>query len=533
MQKGGFPLAYCLYLRKSRADAEAEARGEGETLSRHKQTLLALAQNRHFPIGEIYQEVVSGETIAGRPVMQKLLYDIEKGCWEGVLVMEVERLARGDTMDQGLVAQTFKYAGAKIITPSKVYDPNNEFDEEYFEFGLFMSRREYKTINRRLQNGRLASVKEGKYVGSQAPYGYQKYKLPQEKGYSLEILPEEAELVRFIFQLYTTGEPQINGTQRPLGAELIARRLNTLQTLSPRKEAWSASTIRDILKNPVYIGQIRWNWRPVHKKMQEGQLVKERPRSQQGDYLMIEGRHPAIIDTATWAAAQARMAAHATPPVGANKKLQNPLAGLIRCSFCGRQLIRRPAAQPDKPASLLCPNPTCKNRSTYLPLVETYILATLDQWLPPFTLPAPQELTFSHSGKQELYIKKIAAAQKKLAAQQERLYDLLEQGVYTPELFATRQQTLAKQMAQLQQNQGLAEASFQQKLFPFTPVSAPVALSFQELYQSLPDITTKNALLKAILVQIIYTKTDKRHSGSASDSFHLRLYPKISGSPTS
>ena len=154
-------MAYCLYLRKSRADAEAEARGEGETLSRHKQTLLALAQNRHFPIGEIYQEVVSGETIAGRPVMQKLLYDIEKGCWEGVLVMEVERLARGDTMDQGLVAQTFKYAGAKIITPSKVYDPNNEFDEEYFEFGLFMSRREYKTINRRLQNGRLASVKEG------------------------------------------------------------------------------------------------------------------------------------------------------------------------------------------------------------------------------------------------------------------------------------------------------------------------------------------------------------------------------------
>ena len=82
--------------------------------------------------------------------------------------MEVERLARGDTIDQGIVAQTFKFSDTKIITPIKTYNPNNEFDEEYFEFGLFMSRREYKTINRRLQRGRMASVKDGKYVANKA-----------------------------------------------------------------------------------------------------------------------------------------------------------------------------------------------------------------------------------------------------------------------------------------------------------------------------------------------------------------------------
>ena len=91
--------------------------------------------------------------------------------------MEVERLARGDTIDQGIVAQTFKLSCTKIITPMKTYDPNNEYDEEYFEFGLFMSRREYKTINRRLQRGRVASVKEGKYVGNKSPYGYTRMKL--------------------------------------------------------------------------------------------------------------------------------------------------------------------------------------------------------------------------------------------------------------------------------------------------------------------------------------------------------------------
>ena len=149
---------YLIYLRKSRSDLEAEAHGEGETLSRHEHTLLELAKRQHLNVTDIYREVVSGDTIAARPMMQRVLSEVEQGVWSGVLVMEVERLARGDTIDQGIIAQTFKFSGTKIITPIKTYDPDNEFDEEYFEFGLFMSRREYKIINRRLQRGRLASA---------------------------------------------------------------------------------------------------------------------------------------------------------------------------------------------------------------------------------------------------------------------------------------------------------------------------------------------------------------------------------------
>ena len=126
---------------------EAEAHGEGETLARHEKLLLEVAKRGNYNVTQIYREVVSGETLAARPVMQQLLSEVEQGVWSGVLVVEVERLARGDTIDQGIVAQAFKYSDTKIITPVKVYDPNNEFDEEYFEFGLFMSRREYKTIN--------------------------------------------------------------------------------------------------------------------------------------------------------------------------------------------------------------------------------------------------------------------------------------------------------------------------------------------------------------------------------------------------
>lgn len=152
----------------------------------------------------------------------RLLNDVEAGLWCGVLVMEVERLARGNTTDQGMVADTFKYSGTRIITPAKDYDPADEFDEEYFEFGLFMSRREYKTINRRLQRGRRASLAEGKYIAGKAAYGYERYKLPGEKGYSLRIIPEQAEVVRADLRLVR----QRRGTARrvPASARFLYHR---------------------------------------------------------------------------------------------------------------------------------------------------------------------------------------------------------------------------------------------------------------------------------------------------------------------
>ena len=198
MKEGGILQSeqYAIYLRKSREDRELEKIGEGETLARHEKTLVDFAKNKGFIIGEIYREVVSGETIEERAEMKRLLKDVESRKWAGILVMEVERLARGDTKDQGIVETAFKYSNTKIITPMKIYNPNNEYDEEYFEFGLFMSRREYKTINIRLQRGRMTSIAEGKYVGSIPPFGYQRKKLENAKGYTLVPNPEEAEIVK-------------------------------------------------------------------------------------------------------------------------------------------------------------------------------------------------------------------------------------------------------------------------------------------------------------------------------------------------
>ena len=113
-----------------------------------------------------------------------------------------------------------------------VYDYTVEYDEEYFEFGLFMSRREYKAIRRRLEAGRYASAKEGKFIGSYCAYGYQKKKLPNDKGFTLEVVPEEAKIVRLVYDLYLNGIAR-NGVREPIGFNGIATYLNDMKIPSP------------------------------------------------------------------------------------------------------------------------------------------------------------------------------------------------------------------------------------------------------------------------------------------------------------
>lgn len=524
-------MQYCIYLRKSRADQEAEARGEGETLARHEKILLETAQRMQLNIVTIYREIVSGETIAARPVMQRLLQEVEQGLWTGVLVMEIERLARGDTMDQGLVAQTFKFSGTKIITPIKTYDPTNEMDEEYFEFGLFMSRREYKTINRRLQSGRLASAKEGNYLGNVPPYGYTRIKSPQGKGYTLAIQPEEAPVVQQIFQLYTKGELQPNGSWQPLGASLIAQTLNQRQ-IPPRKGPfWSAATIRGILANPVYIGKIRWNHRPAVKKMVQGALQTSRPQRSADQCLLVQGKHPAIIDTTTWQAAQTKCKAHT--PLPRQKTIQNPLAGLVKCGCCGRTMVRRP--NPNYPDVLMCPEPQCPNVSAKLSLVEAAILDSLKDWLANYQLTwqtTPSQDQEEHLSLQQQAIQQLEKELQKLNQQQNQIHDLLEQGVYDVETFLRRHQILTEKIDQTTTAKSQLEEKYQQAqtYAKSQQTLVPKINHLLSVYAELTSAQAKNDLLKTVLKKVTYTKENKGRWHHKEDDFAITIYPKLTNS---
>ncbi len=518
-------MPYCAYLRKSRADMDAEARGEGETLARHQKTIEELAARMHLdlPAGNFFREIVSGETIAARPVMQELLRQVEAGLWDGVFVVEVERLARGDTMDQGQVAKSFKRNGTKIITPAKIYDPKNEFDEEYFEFGLFMSRREYKTIRRRLDAGRAAAAKEGKFIASVPPYGYRKVKLKNDTGYSLEIVPEEAKVVRLIYEMYTRGS---DGPRA--GMTVIAARLDEMKIPARRGASWAKDSIRDILSNPVYTGKIRWGYKKEQKSYENGKMIKTRQRNQ--DYMLCDGLHAPIIDEATFRLAARYREENRKSLTSPAKELQNPLSGIVRCKLCGRLMTRLGPNSRTSYAALKCPNRNCCNVSAPLYMVEMELLRSLADWCREYELrmPVPQ-LPASTAAKLDA-LNAEQARRDTLERQLRNTYDLLEQGLYTPEIFKNRQLLLNRQITaceesivRLQKDYDTA-AGFQRIRTGFLPLVKEVLHAYP-LTESAQD---RNDLLKQALRSAAYQKKEANHKGSRKEvKFELDIFPLL------
>lgn len=512
---------YCIYLRKSREDKELEKYENIDTLDRHKKMLLEYAEKHNLTVDEIYEEVVSGETISERKEMQRLLADVEENKWSGVLVIEVERLARGNTKDQGLVSDAFKYSSTKIITPTKTYDPNNEFDEEYFEFGLFMSRREYKTINRRMQRGRLASVKEGKYLGSIPPYGYKRTKLEKDKGFTLEIVENEANIVKQIFNLFVYKETSING---------VVSTLNNMG-LKPRKaENWSISTVKDILNNPVYIGKIRWNSRKQVISTKNGVRVKHRPRN--NEIILVDGLHQPIIDLETWNISQSKKSLN-TPPVQHNNVVQNPLVGLVYCEKCGKPMQRRPYTAKGKPPTLICNNKNCDNISSGLSIVEEKIIQALKIWLNGYKIDYAQlqksadniEIVTKQKMLQQIENNIIKEKNK-----QDKIYSSYEGGVYTKNEFTERLDISKNKLETLNSKFEALKNEIKKydTLNNKQELEIPKLENILDIYPHIKTSEEKNILLKSILEKVTYKKVEKAiRKDSDPTNFEIHIYPKI------
>ncbi|MFD0868814.1 recombinase family protein [Paenibacillus residui] len=516
---------YAAYLRKSRVDLEAEARGEEDTYKRHMQILLELTKRHGITLSKIYKEkpATSGERISERPQMIQLLEDVENEMWTGILVVEVERLARGDTMDQGIVAQAFKYSDTLIVTPMRIYDPQNPDDEEYFEFGLFMSRREFKTTTRRLQGGRADAVKDGRYAGSKPPYGYDRKKLPG-KGYTLVPNPDQAPIIKMIFDMYV---------REGKGTGLIARRLNELAVPTARNSIWTLQTINGMIRNPVYMGKIAWNRRPTKRRRKDGILQLSRPRADRKDWLLYQGRHEAIVDEKTWEKAQEILESKDITPAPTGI-ITNPLAGLIRCDICGRSMVRRPYH--NRPAAIMCATSLCKNVSSELDLVEDRLLEGLRIWLKDYKAQWMEKKPRETAPKEDMLEAKLnilKSAEKlltELINQKDNLHDLLERKIYSIDEYMERSQILSSriQEAKMAVKTSKMEYEIEEKRENAKVEIIPNVEYVLDVYRKTNDPKKQNELLKTVLEYATYRKeVGGRWNPDAIQQFTLKLYPKL------
>jgi len=337
--------AFIVYLRKSRSDEEVERyikmtnpditkeELDKEILKRHENQIQAYAKETlgfKIPEKNIRREVKSGGELEEREVMKEVLLEIESPKKLGVFVVDIDRIGRPDALDTGLLIQAFELTETKILvaTPPKIWDLTDDFDRDYFEDSLRQARKFLNYTKTKMTNGRKASVKEGKFIGRVAPYGYNKVKILNEKGYTLEP-NEDAPIVKEIFDMYLN---------QGMGQMRIARYLNNKGIKSPDGIAWQYSMINQILKRKTYAGYVTYGSTTIIKQKIDGKVTKSRKKND--DALIVKGRHEPLIDEENFNIVQEKLKKAAFKNVPNNEVLQNPLAGLVKCK-CGHTMARK------------------------------------------------------------------------------------------------------------------------------------------------------------------------------------------------
>ena len=326
------PDEFLAYLRKSRADDPLLT--VEEVLARHESILNEWAERNlgaKVPEENKYREVVSGETIADRPEIQKVLKLIESPKIKAILIVEVQRLSRGDLEDCGRLIKLLRYTNTLVITPQKIYDLRDEYDRDAFERELKRGN-EFLEYQKKIMNrGRLLSVSQGNFIGSIPPYGYDKVWVMEGKRKcpTLAINEEQANVVRMIFDMYTNQN---------VGMPTICNRLDSIGATPPKGDRWSNRALKDMLSNVHYLGKVKWNWRKTITVVEDSEIKKKRPKSEIGEFLVYDGRHEAIISEELFKATQEKLGKN--PRVRQNMGIRNPFAGLIYCQ-CGRAMTLR------------------------------------------------------------------------------------------------------------------------------------------------------------------------------------------------
>ncbi len=505
-------MSYVMYLRKSRADGEQTVE---QVLAKHEIQLQEYAA-RYLdgPISEefIFREVVSGETIDDRPEMLKVLSMIETPKVEGVIVIEPQRLTRGDLEDCGRIIRAFRYSSTLVMTPMKSFDLTNEFDRDYFEMELMSGKKFLEYTKKILNRGREASVNRGNYIGTFAPFGYQKIKIGKDP--TLEP-NENADYVRFIFNAFVNEGLSMHG---------VAEELNKMNVKPPRAEYFSAYTIREILLNPIYIGKLRWNYRKTVKIYENGEIVKKNPKAT--DYIIADGKHPAIIDEEIYEKAVKKVGTH--NKVTKKNALVNPLAGVFFCKSCGRAMTYREynnkGISECKPRYHCVGQTKCHTKSATFEMVMDALVASLDAQIDKYNLMLINSKGDSNKVNTAV-IDGLKNDLKLLDEKQERLYAFLEDGTYSKELFKVRNDALAAERQKTEDAIEYAESNIQSEL-DYRKKIATLTELVDFIKDSELDAKNKNDFIKNTIDRIDYSRADNSRSPKNAE-FALDLSLKL------
>ena len=254
---------------------------------------------------------ISGRKADKRPAFQEMIAHSKNKEFDAILVWKFSRFARNQ--EESIVYKSLltKY-GVSVVSISEpiIEGPFGSLIERIIEwFDEFYSI----NLSVEVKRGMTEKALRGGYQ-SYAPLGYN-----YSSGGVPEINPEEAIIVRYIFDSYIAGTD----------FSTIARHLNEKGYKTKRNNPFELRTIKYILKNPYYIGKVRWNRAP-HS------AYADNPEE---EIIVADGKHEPIISEEQFNTVQKRIEADFSPRkrkgVGFTKHW---LCGVLKCGICGASM---------------------------------------------------------------------------------------------------------------------------------------------------------------------------------------------------
>ena len=326
---------------------------DGYSLDAQRDKLRKYAEYEDMVVaGEYSDEGFSGKNIQGRHEFQRMLQDIQD-CKDGVeyvLVFKLSRFGRNaaDVLNSLQLMQDF---GVNLICVEDGIDSSKDSGKLMISVLSAVAEIERENIRTQTMAGREQKAREGKWNGGFAPYGYR-----LEKG-ELLIAEDEVDVIRTIFDRYIHTNDGVSGVAKYLNRQGFVKKLRQNGTIP----GFSASFVKSIIDNPVYMGKIAYGRRRTEKKIG---TRNEMHVVEQSEFPVYEGKHEAIISEVDWNLAQEKRKINAYQ----REKVNDPthahiLSGILKCPCCGKSLYGNIAKAHSKDKKT-CYYYYCKNTVT-------------------------------------------------------------------------------------------------------------------------------------------------------------------------
>ncbi|MDX1440187.1 MAG: recombinase family protein [Rubricoccaceae bacterium] len=377
-----------IYLRRSTDKQEQSIGDQRKEIERYA------AEHGYAIAHEYLDDAISGTSAAGRKQFQQMIADTQnpRCAFQFVLVYDVKRFSRGGADEAGYYRHLLRQSGVEVIYVSEGFT-GDESDEILRPVKQYMARRDSIDLSKTTIRGQVTTAKGGWWSGGTPPYGFDleyvnrsgrsigriryletgERQLLSADGTPIRVLskreryrktdgdkvklapatPERVGIVQLIFQLYAQG----------LGYTAIADRLNRDGIPSPRngmysskvKAGWAGSTIKAMLENRAYVGDLVWNRRTsakFHRISKGRHVVRDRrdfeklQRNMENDYIVKANAHPALVSRELFgrvkAIQQSRQRNNAGGRSGRSARSRYLLSGLVQCGACGHNFVGQP-----------------------------------------------------------------------------------------------------------------------------------------------------------------------------------------------